>query len=83
LSRPADPFPAEQLRQYARGMLADGQPDVYARYRALCDAVLLTESPALPQNKLARRLGLSRTTLRSMLRRLGLSRADGRKAVPS
>lgn len=77
------PFPAEQLRHYARCLVADGKGDAYQRFRNLCDTVILGVSPATPQVRFARVLGMSRTTLRTMIRRLGLRRADGRKAVAS
>jgi hypothetical protein len=79
----AIPFPTEQLRLYARDLLAGGTPNVYDRYRAMCDAAILGVEPATPQHKFAAALGLSRTTLRAMLRRCGVARADGRKAVRS
>ena len=75
------PFPTDALTAFARAVYADGQGNAYDRYRAACDAVILGVSPATPQHRFARTLGLSRTTLRNMLRRLGMTRADGRKAV--
>jgi hypothetical protein len=78
------PFPSDALRAYAARLMADGPPGtVYDQYRALCDAVFLGVEPTLPQRTFAKKVGMSRTTLRSMLRRLGLRRPDGRKAVPS
>lgn len=82
---PYSPFPAEALRAYARYLLATGDPptNVYDQYRALCDAVILTAAPAVSQIRFARVLGMSRTTLRTMIRRLGLPATDGRRTVPS
>lgn len=77
------PFPAEALAAFARHLAADGQPDAYQRFRDRCDAVILAAQPTTPQVKFAKTLGLSRTTLRSMLRRLNLTGQDGRKAAAS
>ncbi len=75
------PFPADALRDYARGLVTDGQGDAYHRFRAACDTVILGVEPAASQVSFARVLGMSRTTLRTMLRRLRLGRRDNRKVV--
>lgn len=77
------PFPADALRDFARSLVTDEQPDAYSRYRAACDAVILGVEPSIPQHRFATALGISRTTLRAMLARCGISRNDGRRAVPS
>lgn len=75
------PFPAEALRSYARSLVSTGDPpaNVYQRFRDECDKAILTAAPTMSQVSFAVILGISRSTLRSMLRRLGLTHRDGRR----
>lgn len=74
------PFPAEALRNYARSLVTTGEPvDVYQRFRDECDRAILGAAPSMAQIKFARILGMSRTTLRFMLRRVGITATDGRR----
>lgn len=72
-------FPTESLRNYALNLLANHHVhgEAYALFREACDHAILTAAPSMPQVKLAHILGMSRTTLRSMLRRL--VHPDGRR----
>lgn len=76
MTAPPDPypFPAEAMRNYARSLVTTGDPP-----RDECDRAILGAAPSMAQTKFAAILGISRSTLRFMLRRVGLTAKDGRR----